>query len=468
MALSSHAQRGFTQKQHIELESETADTICLSLTRSGRVVCFAKGGGSGGGFTCVEEVQNITITRQNADSLIGNNAYVSVIHQQGAIDYFYSTDSIDFYYSNSANILRVNDTLDIIRQTMPTDTTAKRYFKVITTICSDSIIVFENTDNQQLTQSNDTIYLENGGFVVVTGGSGSTYFEENGNPDSIITVSGVNSVTVNCFKSNCFGSFFDGRIEVAPAFYLNAIGMIKYAYGGSMGATILDLSPLTLDSAQFNIGFTSSTNMFTGMQVLPSSREAAMKADSVISFETQQVIFNNNTSINTILNFQNAGTYPNTGGVNNGDTLRTNQHYVNVLVSDTFKIYLPPLSGDGVGNEYIIYHEPYSSGMTIIYPNDTTSEAIEHDNTVTDSIIINNPGESITIIPDIGGNNWGVVSHTGRKGANGIVINYTPTDSTDTNYSAGQITYDLDYLYIKTQDLINGGAHIWRRISLSW
>lgn len=36
------AQPGFTAKQHIEIASETADTICLSLTKSGRIICFQK------------------------------------------------------------------------------------------------------------------------------------------------------------------------------------------------------------------------------------------------------------------------------------------------------------------------------------------------------------------------------------------------------------------------------------------
>ena len=44
-----------------------------------------------------------------------------------------------------------------------------------------------------------------------------------------------------------------------------------------------------------------------------------------------------------------------------------------------------------------------------------------------------------------------------------LVFEYTPTDSADANYLQGQETYDANYYYIKIEDTTTGSQHLWRR-----
>jgi len=398
------AQPGFTGKQHLELDSETADTICLSLTRSGRIVCFKK------------IIVDTLYIAPDADSnfIYFDNKWIS----NG--DTVYILDS-SFYGGEiiGKGLTAVNiDTANILISDLgPT---------------GEPAIIF-SINNPGSAKGTGSIYMgEVGNYLL------QNYV--NSQDSAALYLTFVNGNTEGVIFENISGSNAFKLTEITGA----DAGNVTTITATNEATKQVNITGESITYQTTNIGNVGNVNFsISNTAEINSAFNFISEANEGIS--TTQITTN---SIN--------GTGEGNWTVNGADSATLN---FNAITTHPTKPAFVQFMASGANNPVV--------EMTILYNAneydlklDTAGVNIGNSETSTDWYRLPlTKGPEYSILRRSGTNDLTFTS---------TAITYTPGGETDSNHLAGAVTYDANYLYLKIEDTTTGSAHLWRRFSLAW
>jgi len=398
------AQPGFTGRQHLELVSETADTICLSLTRSGRIVCLKK---------IVNDTLYITPDQDSIFSYF-DNAWKS----NG--DTIYILDS-NFYGGLiiGKGLTAINaDTANILISDLgPT---------------GEPAIIF-SINNPESVNGVGSIYM----------GEVGNYFLQN-----FIRSQDSAAIYVNTISGNTEGVSIE-NISGADGFKLTEISGTNAGNITNLTATSEATKQVNLTGESINYQ-TTSTGTAGNVNYSISNSAELNSAFNFISEANQGVSTTQLTT--TSINGTGEGNWTVSGA--DSATLNFNA----ATTHPTYPAFIQFMASGATNPvvEMTIFYEGNEYDLKL----DTAGVNIGNSETTTDWYRLPlTKGPEYSILRRSGANDLTFTS---------TAITYTPGGETDSNHLAGAVTYDANYLYLKIEDTTTGSAHLWRRFSLAW
>lgn len=182
-----------------------------------------------------------------------------------------------------------------------------------------------NTDDQVISLINDTIYLEDGGFVVLPESGGSSNWEYP-DGDTLEPINKSSIVNVLQFYSKTpFGQLLNGRYDVGGGNYIPALGAQANGYGISAIVGVISLKPYAGDTLLVQAGYARNGTESVGLFITPKTDQTRLTSRRELLIDPHHMTAEYDSTVNE--------TYTNLRTI--ADTIHRTVEYLNNEITES-------------------------------------------------------------------------------------------------------------------------------------